>query len=180
MIRAVYRSLICMHPPEFREHFAEEMLWIFDECSQGQHLGLLTDGFASLIRQWALRSGLWKLGAASMISILLTFSCVYSLQASLAGAFRRGKARLRLLTEQKSGPDLYSGAMSAAQAGRTPAEIVGPVQPVDAIQGIVSAFHTHPVVAIGEDHWLLQAGEFYVQLTPQSSELAIWPFRMAF
>ena len=99
-----------------------------------------------------------------MISILLTFSCVYSLQASLAGAFRRGEARLRLLTEQKSGPDLYSGAMSAAQARRTPAEIVGPVQPVDAIQGIVSAFHTHPVVAIGEDHWLLQAGEFYVQL----------------
>jgi hypothetical protein len=164
MIRAVYRSLICMHPSEFREHFAEEMLWIFDECSQGQHLGLLTDGFASLIRQWVLRSGLWKLGAASMISILLTFSCVYSLQASLAGAFRRGEARLRLLTEQKSSSDLYSGAMTAAQAGTAPTEIVGPVQPVDAIQGIVSAFRAHPVVAIGENHWLLQAGEFYFQL----------------
>ncbi len=170
MIRAVYRSLICMHPSEFREHFAEEMLWIFDECSQGQHFGLLTDCFASLIRQWVLRSGLWKLGAASMVSILLTFSCVYSLQASLAAAFRRGnpghfrEAQLRLLTEQKSGSDSYNGAMTAVQAGTTPAEIIGPVQPVDAIHGIVSAFRTHPIVAIGEDHWLLQAGEFYVQL----------------
>lgn len=57
-----------------------------------------------------------------------------------------------------------SGALTAAQAGTTPPEIGRPAQPVDAIQGIISAFHTHPVVAIGEDHWLLQAGEFYVQL----------------
>jgi hypothetical protein len=170
MIRGAYQSLISMHPPEFRERFAEEMLWIFDECSQGQHLGLLTDGFASLIRQWALRSGLWKLGAASMVSIFLTLSCVYLLQASLAGAFRRGnagqlrEARLRLGTERNTGPDSYSGAMRRAQAGTTRAEIVGLGQPVNAIQGIVSAFRKHPIVAVGEDHWLLQAGEFYVQL----------------
>jgi hypothetical protein len=56
-----------------------------------------------------------------------------------------------------------AGTITAAQPGTT-AEIGRAVQPLDAIQGIVSAFGTHPVVAIGEDHWLLQAGEFYVQL----------------
>lgn len=151
MIRGVYWSLICMHPTAFREHFAEEMLWIFDECGQGQRLCLLADSFVSLIRQWVLRSGLWKLGAASMISILLTFSCVHSLQASLTAAFRRGnpgyfrEAQLRLMIQQKSRPE-------------------DATQPIQAIQGIVSGFRRYPVVAIGEDHWLQQAGDFYVQL----------------
>jgi hypothetical protein len=35
---------------------------------------------------------------------------------------------------------------------------------VDAIKGIVSALHEHPVVLLGEDHWLLQAGDFYIAL----------------
>src|SRR5215469_5756224 len=35
---------------------------------------------------------------------------------------------------------------------------------IDAIQGIVSAFHQHPVVIVAEDHWLQQAGDFYVRL----------------
>ena len=35
---------------------------------------------------------------------------------------------------------------------------------VDAIKAIVSALHKHPVVLIGEDHWLLQAGDFYIAL----------------
>jgi hypothetical protein len=42
----------------------------------------------------------------------------------------------------------------------------GPPAPrsVDAIQGIVSAFRQHPIVIIAEDHWLQQAGDFYVRL----------------
>jgi len=36
--------------------------------------------------------------------------------------------------------------------------------PVDAVQGIVAAFQQHPVVIIGEAHWLRQAGDFYVRL----------------
>jgi hypothetical protein len=35
---------------------------------------------------------------------------------------------------------------------------------VDAIKGIVSALRGHPVVLLGEDHWLLQAGDFYIAL----------------
>jgi hypothetical protein len=36
--------------------------------------------------------------------------------------------------------------------------------PVDAIQGIVAAFGQRPVVIIGENHWLQQAGDFYIRL----------------
>jgi enterochelin esterase-like enzyme len=34
-------------------------------------------------------------------------------------------------------------------------------EPEDAVRGIVKAFGRHPVVAIGEAHWLRQAGDFY-------------------
>lgn len=37
-------------------------------------------------------------------------------------------------------------------------------QPQNAITGIVAAFEQHPIVFIGEAHWLRQAGDFYVQL----------------
>lgn len=44
--------------------------------------------------------------------------------------------------------------------------------PVDATTGILKAFATHPVVAIGEMHWLREAGDFYVSLvkTPGFAE----------
>jgi hypothetical protein len=37
-------------------------------------------------------------------------------------------------------------------------------KPIDAVQGILAAFKQHPVVIIGEAHWLRQPGEFYVHL----------------
>jgi len=37
-------------------------------------------------------------------------------------------------------------------------------QPEEAISGILKAFDTHSVVAIGEDHWIEQAGDFYLAL----------------
>jgi hypothetical protein len=36
--------------------------------------------------------------------------------------------------------------------------------PVEAIGGIVAAFGQRPVVIVGENHWLQQAGDFYVRL----------------
>jgi hypothetical protein len=53
---------------------------------------------------------------------------------------------------------LLSGTSAAAQAS-------GP-EPVsaDAVRGIVAAFRQHPIVTIGEAHWLQQAGDFYVRL----------------
>lgn len=41
--------------------------------------------------------------------------------------------------------------------------------PVDAVRGIVAAFQTHPVVIIGEAHWLRQAGDFYIRLVQDPS-----------
>jgi len=37
-------------------------------------------------------------------------------------------------------------------------------QVVNAVSGIVASFQEHPVVAIGECHWLREAGDFYVRL----------------
>ena len=65
MVRTLYTCLLLMHPPAFRRRFTSEMLWIFDEAlpSTGV-LSLFFDAFASLARQWILRSGSWKLAAA--------------------------------------------------------------------------------------------------------------------
>jgi hypothetical protein len=61
MIRALYACLLRLHPPAFRRQFASEMLWIFDEAraSEGA-LILLLDLLISAVRQWLIRSGLWK------------------------------------------------------------------------------------------------------------------------
>jgi hypothetical protein len=51
-----------------------------------------------------------------------------------------------------------SGTSATAQAsGRDP-------ESADAVRSIVAAFKRHPIVIIGEAHWLRQAGDFYVRL----------------
>jgi hypothetical protein len=54
---------------------------------------------------------------------------------------------------------LLLAAMSAAAqaSGREPV-------PGDAVRSIVAAFKQHPIVIIGEAHWLRQASDFYVRL----------------
>jgi hypothetical protein len=61
MIRALYASLLRLHPRAFRRQFAAEMLWVFDEArvTDGP-LILLIDILISFARQWFVRSGLWK------------------------------------------------------------------------------------------------------------------------
>jgi len=61
MTRTLYRSLIGLHPPAFRLQFASELLWIFDEArDESDATPLLYDAVISLLRQWLLRSGMWK------------------------------------------------------------------------------------------------------------------------
>ena len=61
MTRPLYRRLICLHPPAFRLRFEEELLWIFDESSDASGAApLLYDAAVSLLRQWLMRSGMWK------------------------------------------------------------------------------------------------------------------------
>ena len=66
MNRALYRSLVRMHPPAFQKQFAEEMLWIFDEYGAGDTASLMSDAFLSLARQWLIREGIWKVAAAAL------------------------------------------------------------------------------------------------------------------
>lgn len=59
--RSLYRCLLRLHPPSFREQFADEMLWIFDETAEREGiLRLLGDALLSLARQWFVRSAFQK------------------------------------------------------------------------------------------------------------------------
>ncbi len=64
MIRSIYRSILRLHPPGFRQQFAEEMLWIYDETAGAGAVSLLADGFFSLVRQWMTRPATLTLAAA--------------------------------------------------------------------------------------------------------------------
>jgi len=51
--RHVYRLLLVLHPRAFRERFAQEMLWVFDQSALetgAQHL--IADGMMSAVKQW--------------------------------------------------------------------------------------------------------------------------------
>jgi hypothetical protein len=53
IMRNLYRLLLRLHPVEFRERFAEELLWSYDKALP--QLGsprICADGLLSLIRQW--------------------------------------------------------------------------------------------------------------------------------
>ncbi len=77
MISVLYALLIRLHPPAFRERFAEEMLWIFEEAGNAWGAGsLLRDAIVSLLRQWLIRSDLWKwlvAGIAGVVPLLIAF-----------------------------------------------------------------------------------------------------------
>jgi hypothetical protein len=77
MTRTLNRWLICLHPLAFREQFAEELLWIFDESSGTSGIApLLCDAAISLLRQWVMRSGIWKwvlAGIAGALPVVIGF-----------------------------------------------------------------------------------------------------------
>jgi hypothetical protein len=56
MVRFLYSGLLWLHPARFREHYGQEMLWIFDQAAaQGRTAPLFADALLSLWRQWTLR-----------------------------------------------------------------------------------------------------------------------------
>lgn len=60
MNHILYRLLLRLHPPGFRERFAGDMLDIFDEVGTGTSGDtLIVDAVVSLIRQWLLRRRAW-------------------------------------------------------------------------------------------------------------------------
>ena len=71
MMRVLYALLIRLHPHAFRERFAQEMLWIFEEAGHEWGAGaLLRDAIVSLLRQWLIRSGLWKWLVAGLVGVV--------------------------------------------------------------------------------------------------------------
>ena len=71
MARRLYHCLVALHPAGFRQRFAEEMLWIFDQSAETGSLALLiADAAVSLVRQWLIRSQMWKWALASIAGLL--------------------------------------------------------------------------------------------------------------
>jgi D-alanyl-D-alanine carboxypeptidase len=78
MCRSLYRLLLNLHPPAFRERFAEEMMWIFDEVVETQGVSrLFADAVVSLIRQWAVRPESWHAPLATAIPSASTSSTTF-------------------------------------------------------------------------------------------------------
>ena len=77
MTHTLYRWLIRLHPPAFRLRFEEELLWIFDESHDASGAAsLICDAAVSLLRQWVVRSGMWKWalgGIAGALPVLIGF-----------------------------------------------------------------------------------------------------------
>jgi hypothetical protein len=77
MTRTLYRWLVCLHPPAFRLRFEPELLWIFDESNATSGaVPLLYDAVISLLRQWLMRSGMWKWvlgGIAGAVPVVIGF-----------------------------------------------------------------------------------------------------------
>ena len=70
MVRGLYRCLVWLHPAAFRLRFEEEMLWIFDEAADAWGTAsLLRDASISLLRQWLIRSQLWKWVVAGIAAV---------------------------------------------------------------------------------------------------------------
>ncbi len=80
MTRLLYRCLLWLHPPGFRRQFAGEMLWIFDEAAASLGAGaLLVDGVISLLRQWVIGAGTWKVAAGvmgGMVQMVIVMSLI--------------------------------------------------------------------------------------------------------
>jgi len=55
MLRTLYRCVLRLHPPRFRNRFGDEMLSILDHAEKRAAFGLLLDCLVSLARQWILR-----------------------------------------------------------------------------------------------------------------------------
>jgi len=61
MLASLYRRVIDLHPPAFREKFGDEMSSIFQQTKgTPAEIGLLVDAVVSLARQWGLRSEFWR------------------------------------------------------------------------------------------------------------------------
>ena len=90
MNRAIYKGLLWLHPASFRNRFADEMLWIFDETGEQAGLRVFTDALVSLVRQWTFHSSVWRIAFGALVSCLLLAGWWHFQEAALASALGRG------------------------------------------------------------------------------------------
>jgi hypothetical protein len=134
MRRFFYRALIALHPPRFRERFGDEMMCVFDEAGPDRTVRLFADGALSLLRQWLLRSNLWKMAAGAVISSSLLLLCGYSVAGAVDRWLVRGRdwhERLMMdpwLGEHPAPFDEVEFSREAAQA----VTILGEIRKTDA------------------------------------------------
>ncbi len=70
--RLAYGVLVRMHPRAFREEFADEMLWIFDEAREHEStVPLFADAVTSLGRQWLLRARANELAGSELAAPMM-------------------------------------------------------------------------------------------------------------
>jgi hypothetical protein len=93
MRRSLYRALIELHPARFRDRFGDEMLWVFDEAGRDRAPRLFADAVLSLLRQWLLRSNLWKMASGAVISSLLLCAWGNSTARGVDLSLARGSRR---------------------------------------------------------------------------------------
>lgn len=116
MKRSLYRVLVALHPRRFRERFGDEMLWIFDQSVPERGTRLFGDCVVSLLRQWLLRSGLWKLASGAAISVLLLCGWGYFFTRSVNAWQTRAIETQAPFTRHVSPIDMAVFSRYAAQA----------------------------------------------------------------
>jgi len=104
MTRALYATLLWLHPPQFRRRFGGESLCIFDEAGTLAGWALVADGFVSLLRQWILRSA---------FPIILSAFLAAAAQTALASFVWLGAAGRMVATNLA----LWSAAQTPQDAG---------------------------------------------------------------
>lgn len=129
MRRSLYRVVIALHPPRFRERFGEEMMCVLDEAGPESTARIFADGFLSLLRQWLLRSDLWKTAMGMAISALVFCTLGDSMLRGLnASRMRESLSRERLAMNASFGErprpfDEAGFSLEAVQAVEILAEI---------------------------------------------------------
>lgn len=125
MSRAIYRSLLWLHPGAFRERFGAEMLWLYDETVSAEGAtALLADGFASLVRQWLARRITWKVAAAVIgglleVGVLLALS--RNVHSSRARVVKHVSASETAASVESNGPASLIAMQSPAANSPAPA-----------------------------------------------------------
>jgi hypothetical protein len=116
MKRFFYRCLIWLHPPAFRQRFGDEMLSIFDDSAETQNFPIFADSVISLLRQWLVRSGAWKLALGTAMSGMLFLALASGMEFSQRASLIRYQETHQVQSNHLTPIDRAAFSLKAAQA----------------------------------------------------------------